>query len=91
MATSSWLSSVQPSTGVDLLLQLAHFGHQRVEVGVVLGIAHLGRDRVETVDHVGHLARAVLDVLQHGLRRIELRLLLQIATVTFSPGQASPA
>ena len=41
IATSSWLSSVQPSTASILLLELAHLLHQGVEVGVVLGIAHL--------------------------------------------------
>ena len=64
---------------VDLFLQRAHFFHQRVEIGVVLRIAHFGRDRVEAIDHVGDVARAVLDVLQHRLARIELGLLLQIA------------
>ncbi len=64
---------------VDLLLQLAHLGQQRVEIGVILRIAHLGRDCVEAVNHVGDLARAVLHVLEHALVRIEFRLLRQVA------------
>ncbi len=65
--------------GVDFFLKFAHFGHKRVEIGIVLGIPHFGRDRVEALDHVGDRADAVLDVLHHRLGRIELRLLLQIA------------
>ena len=75
---------------VDLALELAHLLHQRVEIGVVLGIAHLGRDGVEAVDHVGDFAGAVLDVLEHILARVELRLLRQIADgdVLARPGLA---
>jgi hypothetical protein len=64
---------------VDLALELAHLLHQLVEVGVVLGIAHFGRDGVEAIDHVGNVAGAVLDVLEHRLQGIELRLLRQVA------------
>ena len=75
---------------VDLVLQLAHLLHQRVEIGVVLGIAHLRRAGVEAIDHVGDFARAVLDVLEHGLGRVELGLLRQIADgdVLARPGLA---
>ena len=55
---------------VDLFLKLAHFGAERVEIGALL--AHLRADRVEPVDHVGDIARAVLDVLKHGLAVVEL-------------------
>ena len=64
---------------VDLLLQFAHLGHQRVEIGVSGGSAISARDRVEPVDHVGDRADAVHDVLLDRLGRIELRLLLEIA------------
>ena len=75
---------------VDLALELAHLLHQRVEIGVVLGIAHLGRNGVEAVDHVGDVAGAVLDVLEHVLAGVELRLLRQIADgdVLARPGLA---
>ena len=75
---------------VDLALEFAHLLHQRVEVGIVLGIAHLGRDGVEAIDHVGDFARTVLDVLEHVLGRVELRLLRQIADrdVLARPGLA---
>ena len=58
--------------GVDLLLQHAHLGQERVEVGV--GVGHERGDLVEPVELA--LDRdAVLDVLQHGLRLVELGLL----------------
>ena len=63
---------------VDLFLQFAHLGNQFV---IVLGIrvGHGHRDFIEALDHVGRLARAVLDVLEHGLRGVELRLLRQVS------------
>ena len=64
---------------VDLLLKLAHFGHQRVEIGILGRIGHQRADRVEPVHHVGDRADAVHDVLLDRLGRIELRLLLEIA------------
>ena len=64
---------------VDLLLKLAHLGHQRVEIGVLGRIGHQRADRVEAVDHVGDRADAVHDILLDRLGRIELRLLLEIA------------
>ncbi len=75
---------------VDLALELAHLLHQLVEIGVLLGIAHLGRNGVEAVDHVGDVARSVLDVFQHGLAGVELRFLRQIADgdVLARPGLA---
>ena len=58
--------------GVDLFLQDAHLGQQRVEVGV--GVGHERRDLVETVE-LALDGDAVLDVLQHRLGLIELGLL----------------
>ena len=90
IATSSWLSSVQPSTASILPWRSPISSISASKSVSSFGIAHLGRDRVEAVDHVGDVARAVLDVLQHGLGRIELRLLLQIADgdVLARPGLA---
>jgi len=71
--------STDPPEDVDLLLQFAHLGHQRVEIGVLGRIGHQRRDGVEPVHHVGDRADAVHDVLFDRLGRIELRLLLEIA------------
>ena len=61
---------------VDLLLQRAHLGEQRVEVGV--GVGHQRGDLVEPIDL--RLDRdALLDVLEDGLGLIEHRLLHQDA------------
>ena len=63
---------VPPVGRVDLLLEHAHLRKEGIEVRV--GIGHERRDLVETVELA--LDRdAVLDVLQHGLRLVELRLL----------------
>jgi hypothetical protein len=63
-----------PRVGVvDLLLELAHLGHQGVEVGV--GLGHLGADLVETVELGLDLASALLDVAEDRLVLIEHRLL----------------
>ena len=64
---------------VDLFLQLAHFGHQRVEVGVLGRIGHQRADLVEAIEHVGDGADAVHDIFLHRLRRIEFGFLRQIA------------
>ena len=70
----------RPSVGgVDLLLQRAHFLHQGVEIDVFGRIGHDHADLVETVQLVRHLARAILDIFQDGLARVELRLLRQVA------------
>ena len=62
--------------GVDLLLQRAHLGQQRVEVGV--GVGHQTRDLVEPIDL--RLDRdALFDVLEDGLGLVEHRLLHQDA------------
>ena len=62
---------------VDLVLHLGLLGQQRVEVGV--GLGELRGDLVEAVEQVAQLPHAVLDVLAHGLRRVELGLLFQQA------------
>ena len=64
---------------VDLLLKLAHLGHQGVEIGVLGRVGHQRADRVEAVHHVGDRADAVHDVFLDRAPRVELRLLLQIA------------
>ena len=60
---------------VELLLQVAHLGQERVVVGV--GVGQLGRDLVEPVEQPLGLGDAVLDVLQDRTRLVELRLLLE--------------
>ena len=62
---------------------------ERVEVGVFFG--HLHADLVEPLDHIGGFARAVLDVFEHGLGRIELGFLLEVtdSNVFARPGFAS--
>ncbi len=63
-----------PRVGVvDLLLELAHLLHERVEVRV--GLAHLLGDGVEPVELGLDLAGALLDVAEDGLVLVERRLL----------------
>ena len=50
---------------------------QLVEIGVGLGVG--GIDFVQFLPRLQHLAQALLDRLAHGLVRVELRLLRQIA------------
>ena len=64
-------------SGVDLVLELAHLGHERVEVRVRVG--HLGAHLVEALDLGEDVAKGLLDVLAHGLVLVERRLLLQDA------------
>jgi hypothetical protein len=64
---------------VDLLLQVAHFGEERIEIGILGRIAHDRRDFVEAIDEVGDLAHPVHDVFLDCLFRVELRLLREIA------------
>ncbi len=63
--------------GIDLGLELAHLGHQRVEVG--LGVGHLLADHVEAVDLGEQVAEGQLDVLLDRLGVVQRRLLLQDA------------
>ena len=63
--------------GVDGFLQLAHFFHERVEVGV--GIGHFGGNRVEAFDFREHVAECHLHVLENGFVFVKRRLLLQNA------------
>ena len=60
---------------VDSILQLAHFRHERVEVGV--GLGHEPADLVEAIDLRLHVAKRELDILKHRLVLIERRLLLE--------------
>ena len=62
---------------VNRVLQLAHFRHERVEVGI--GLGHEAADLVETVDLRLHVAERELDVAEHSLVLVERRLLLQDA------------
>jgi hypothetical protein len=64
---------------VDLLLQLAHLGQQRVEVGVGLAISaaiSLNRSSSALIS-----ATTLLDVLEDVLVSSSLRLLLRMPTV----------
>ena len=77
-----------PRVGVvDVLLQLAHLGEQRVVVGV--GVGHLGRDLVVAVELGLDLAGALLDVAEDGLVLVERRLLEQDARRS-RPGPGGP-
>ena len=62
---------------VDLVLQLAHLVHQRVEVGI--GVAHLGAHLVEALHLRQDVGERQLNVLQDGLVLLQRRLLLQDA------------
>ena len=65
-----------PRVGVvELGLQVAHLGDERVLVGV--GLAHLHVDLVEAFDLALDLADGLLDVLQDGLALAQRRLLLE--------------
>ncbi len=67
-----------PAVGrVDLVLELAHFLHQRVEVRVRIG--HLLADLVEAFHLRGDFAECQSDVLADGLGVVQRRLLLQDA------------
>ena len=67
-----------PTVGrVDIVLQLAHFFHQRVEIGVRIG--HFLANLVETRHLFGDRAECHLDVLADGLGVIQRRFLLQNA------------
>ena len=61
----------------DDRLEFRLLGREFVEVGVGLGIG--GVDLVQALLRAEHLAQALLHRLAHGLVRIELRLLRQIA------------
>ena len=67
-----------PTVGrVDIVLQLAHFFHQRVEIGVRIG--HLLANLVETRHLFCDRAERHLDVLADGFGVVQRRLLLQNA------------
>ena len=63
--------------GVDLVLELAHLGHEGVEVSV--GVGHLGAHLVEALDLGKQVAKGQLDVLANGLVLVKRGLLLQDA------------
>ena len=58
---------------IELLLQLTHLGQELVVISI--RVCHLFRDRIETVHHLDRLADAHLDILENGLRLIEVRFL----------------
>ena len=64
---------------VDLLLQVAHFGEQCVEITILGRIAHDRDDLVIAIDHPADRARARAHVADHVLGLVELGLLRQIA------------
>ena len=61
--------------GINLVLELAHLGHEGVHVAV--RVAHLLADLVKAVDLGKHIAKRHAHVLDDGLVVIERRLLLQ--------------
>jgi hypothetical protein len=62
---------------VDVLLHLRLLVHQLVEVGV--GLGERGADLVEAVEHPALVRQRELHVAAHVERRVELRLLRQVA------------
>ena len=75
---------------VDLLLKLAHLGHQRIEIGVGGRIAHQHRNRVEPLHHVGDRLHALANIFHHRLGLVELGLLLQITDRDVGPRPGFP-
>ena len=63
--------------GVNLVLELAHLGHEGVHVTV--RVAHLLADLIEAIDLGDHIAKCHAHVLDNGLVVVERRLLLQDA------------
>ena len=63
--------------GVDFGLQLAHFLHEGVVIGV--GIRHFLADLVEALNLLGNRTECHLDVLADGLVFVERRILLEDA------------
>ena len=61
--------------GVDLVLELAHLGHEGVHVAI--RVAHLLADLVEAIDFGDHVTKRHAHVLDDGLVVVERRLLLQ--------------
>ena len=63
--------------GVDLVLELAHLGHEGVHV--TIRVAHLLADLVKAIDLGNHVTKCHAHVLDDGLVVVERRLLLQDA------------
>lgn len=63
--------------GIDLVLELAHLGHEGVHVAI--RVAHLLADLIEAIDLGDHIAKRHAHVLDDGLVVVERRLLLQDA------------
>ena len=63
--------------GVNLVLKLAHLGHEGVHVAI--RVAHLLADLIETIDLGDHIAKGHAHVFDNGLIVVERRLLLQDA------------
>ena len=63
--------------GIDLVLELAHLGHEGVHVAI--RVAHLLADLIEAIDLGDHVAKRHAHVLDNGLVVVERRLLLQDA------------
>ena len=59
--------------GVDLLLQLTHLGHQRIEVGVRVG--HQFGNLVVAIERPLDVTGPLLDIAQDGLGLVQLGLL----------------
>ena len=67
-----------PAVGrVDLVLELAHLLHERIEVRV--GVSHRGGHLVEALDLREHIAKREPDVLDDRLVLVQRRLLLEDA------------
>ena len=63
--------------GVNLVLELAHLGHEGVEVRI--GIGHLDADLIEALDLGEGVSKGEADVLDDGLVLVERGLLLEQA------------
>ncbi len=57
-------------------MQFGHAVAQHLKIGI--GFGHLCGDGIVFIHFVGSAARAILDVLEHGLARVQFRLLLKI-------------
>ena len=65
--------------GLDGVLHLPVLGHHLVHLGLGKALSHLLAELVEAREQLLHRLDAVLDVLKHGLLRVELGVLREIA------------